>query len=343
MIGRYCARCRATLVRETQDEIIVMRVCTLLRTAAWVLSTTFSAQAYAATPSGIGSLIEQIVGAAGHVNYTGVATYEYAGRRSIIRLSSRMHEGLRQRQVVYLDGAQRKVSRYTNAINCLAAENLAPLIGNFISVRGAHRDLYEHYSVVVDNPARVVGRNVDVLRIIPVDTYRYGYSVALDRDTGLVLRSSVVNAQGQVLERFQFIELMLDPAQSADRDIIAPDAGNEHCEDGGAGKALDGPGWFPEWLPPGFMLRGSDMARSDGVSSYMYSDGIAAISVFIEPTGADAPPSFDANLGATAVVHQQARLGADNYSVSVVGEIPRAAAKKIANQVVYLVERQLPR
>ena len=53
-----------------------MRVCTLLRTAAWVLSTTFSAQAYAATPSGIGSLIEQIVGAAGHVNYTGVATYE---------------------------------------------------------------------------------------------------------------------------------------------------------------------------------------------------------------------------------------------------------------------------
>ena len=320
-----------------------MRVCTLLRTAAWILATTFSAQAYAATPSGIGSLIEQIVGAAGHVNYTGVATYEYAGRRSIIRLSSRMHEGLRQRQVVYLDGTQHKVSRYTNAINCLAAKNLAPLISDFISIRGSHRDLYRHYSVVVDNPAQIVGRNVDVLRIIPRDVYRFGYSVALDRDTGLVLRSSVVNAQGQALERFQFIELMLDPVRSPESDVIAPDAHSEHCHDGGAGKAPEGPGWFPEWLPPGFVLRGSDMAGGDGVSSYMYSDGIAAISVFIEPTGADAPPSFDANLGATAVVHQQARLGADDYSVSVVGEIPRAAAKKIANQMVYLDDRQLPR
>lgn len=320
-----------------------MRVCTLLRTAAWVLSTTFSAQAYAVTPSGIGSLIEQIVGAAGHVNYTGVVTYEYAGRRSIIRLSSRMHEGLRQRQVVYLDGAQHKVSRYTNAINCLAAENLAPLISNFISVLGSHRDLYQHYSVVVENPSRVVGRNVDVLRIVPSDAYRFGYSVALDRDTGLVLRSSVINAQGQVVERFQFIELMLDPDRFPDSDIIAPDAENEHCKGSVAVKALEGPGWLPEWLPPGFVLRGTDMSRSDGVSSYMYSDGIAAISVFIDPTGEDAPPSFDANLGATAVVHQQARLGADNYSVSVVGEIPRAVAKKIANQVVYRIERQLQR
>lgn len=316
-----------------------MRVCTLLRTAAWILSTTFSAQAYAATPSGIGSLIEQIVGAAGYVNYTGVATYEYAGRRSIIRLSSRMHEGLRQRQVVYLDGTQHKVSRYTNAINCLAAKNLAPLISDFISVRGAHRDLYQHYSVVVDNPARVVGRKVDVLRIVPSDAYRYGYSVALDRDTGLVLRSSVFNAQGQELERFQFIELMLDPVRSHDIDIIASNAGNEHCEVGVAGTVPEGPGWFPEWLPPGFVLRGSVMARSDGLSRYIYSDGIAAVSVFIEPTGTDAPPSFDANLGATAVVHQQARLGADNYSVSVVGEIPRASAKKIANKVVYLNKR----
>ncbi len=315
-----------------------MRLSALVRFLAWSLSAIFFAQAYAAPLADINSLVAQIVGAAGQVNYTGIATYEYAGRRSIVRLSSRMHEGMRHRQVDYLDGGPRKISHHADDINCLSEENLEPLMGTFLGVHGLHRNLYKHYSVVVDNPSQVGGRGVNVLRIIPNDAHRFGYVVGLDVTTGLVLRAALVNAQGQALERFQFLELMVEPPSNGTVSNIIPQRGP--CQAAVRAKRLEQPGWFPEWLPPGFELRAHGAGHADRLWTYLYSDGIAGISIFIEPTGTQVPPSFDANLGATAVLHRQAKLGKQSYSVSIVGEIPRATAKKIANQIKYRDEKQ---
>lgn len=93
----------------------------------------------------------------------------------------------------------------------------------------------------------------------PRDQHRYGFELHLDRDTGLPLKSLLLNEKGQLLERFQFTQLNTGAAPAEDQ----LQAGAE-CQVVGPAKA-DGEktvAWRSEWLPPGFTLTRSFMRRS---------------------------------------------------------------------------------
>ena len=65
----------------------------------------------------------------------------------------------------------------------------------------------------------------------------------------------------------------------------------------------------------------------------VYSDGLAAVSVFIEPMhdGADPVQSGTASLGAINIYTREVA----NHLVTVVGETPAASVQRIGNAVEY--------
>jgi sigma-E factor negative regulatory protein RseB len=74
------------------------------------------------------------------------------------------------------------------------------------------------------------------------------------------------------------------------------------------------------------------MGESRPVGQLVYSDGLAAVSVFIEPLGAGrATVPGLASLGA---IHIYTREVA-NHRITVVGEAPAASVERIANAVEY--------
>jgi sigma-E factor negative regulatory protein RseB len=74
------------------------------------------------------------------------------------------------------------------------------------------------------------------------------------------------------------------------------------------------------------------MGESRPVGQLVYSDGLAAVSVFIEPLqGAHEPGSGLASLGA---IHIYTREVA-NHRITVVGEAPAASVQRIAEAVAY--------
>jgi sigma-E factor negative regulatory protein RseB len=95
-------------------------------------------------------------------------------------------------------------------------------------------------------------------------------------------------------------------------------------------------GWVLTSLPPGYR-KITELKRSVGatpdVGQIVVSDGLAAVSVFIEPLGARAG---QAQLGL-------ARHGAlnvytrklENHLVTVVGEVPAESVRQIAHNVEY--------
>jgi sigma-E factor negative regulatory protein RseB len=69
------------------------------------------------------------------------------------------------------------------------------------------------------------------------------------------------------------------------------------------------------------------------VGQVVYSDGLAAVSVFIEPLAgrAEAPQMGLATMGAVNVYTREVA----NHLVTVVGEAPAASVQRIGNTVAY--------
>jgi sigma-E factor negative regulatory protein RseB len=92
-------------------------------------------------------------------------------------------------------------------------------------------------------------------------------------------------------------------------------------------------GWVVRDMPPGFtkVVEGFRTLRGKPaqVAHIVYSDGLVAISVFVEPTPATPQPVGLSQQGGINVYSRQL----DDYLVTVLGEAPGATVRQIAYSV----------
>ena len=156
--------------------------------------------------------------------------------------------------------------------------------------------------------------------------------MAIDNQSNLMLMSVILSLSGKPLERFQFVEIevggeldtMLMPNAQANLD--------EQCVNA-FGQQNQGE-WNVGLVPSGFFLTNSMKESLTGQTVLGFSDGLTTFTVFIESAqmSAEIPP-FTYNHGATAAVSTKIKVQGDEYTVSIVGEIPTDGAKKIAQSV----------
>ena len=108
------------------------------------------------------------------------------------------------------------------------------------------------------------------------------------------------------------------------------------ADSGAAPANLSGAGWVVTSELPGFR-KITELKRrvgeSAGVGQVVYSDGLAAVSVFIEPLDARRDP-VRTGLATVGAIHIYTREVA-KHMVTVVGEAPAASVQRIANAVEY--------
>jgi len=174
----------------------------------------------------------------------------------------------------------------------------------------------------------VAGRNVKIIQIIPKDDMRYGYILAIDSRSGLLLQSLLIGSNRRVMERFQYVDLSLEPDEEAVAKLLAePDTVVADCYvPDSASVAV---AWQASWLPPGFELVESSEDGTGNVAM-SFSDGLAFISVFVESGSELRFPDVQAQRGATVAQYANVLSGDKEYAVSVVGEVPPETAGKIA-------------
>ncbi|GAB7203755.1 hypothetical protein OS21_02440 [Dickeya oryzae] len=92
--------------------------------------------------------------------------------------------------------------------------------------------------------------------------------------------------------------------------------------------------WTPEWLPVGVEEVSRSQRPLPGVTglteSRLYSDGLFSFSVNISPVGENHPDQ-NASLG-RRTIHTEVR---NNREITVIGELPLATAKRIADNVLF--------
>lgn len=198
--------------------------------------------------------------------------------------------------------------------------------------------LLAHYRTRDLAADRVAGRDAEVLQLQPLDGLRYGYRLWFDAATGLLLRAQSISEAGQVVAQTGFSQLAVWPASGKRFRWREPDARAWKTERAVTGKA-DVAGWSFR-LPEGFSrvaalrrIVGRLPGKADEsreVLQILCSDGLAGISIFIEPWS-EARSAQPVQRGAVNMVGK--RVG--RFWLTIVGETPMAALRLVADSLEF--------
>jgi sigma-E factor negative regulatory protein RseB len=274
------------------------------------------------------SWLERMSRSLREVSYEGVFTYQHGGSVQALRISHAVEEGRETEQLTSLSGRSGGVVRTQHPLDCIHPGSKLVRIST-----GFHGDscgLAKYYSLQLGDQGRVAGRAAQFLQVVPRDMYRYGYKMALDQETGLLLRSQTLAQDGKVLEHFQFADLHIgDVANSGTEVEVLHEAGHPGVDDVTA-EAYTGAGaaWEVNWVPQGFML----------TNASTFTDGLAVFSVYLERLEQEIEPGEGrARQGGTTAYTRGMRLGGQQVLVTVVGEVPISTARMVADSVNWMV------
>jgi sigma-E factor negative regulatory protein RseB len=318
---------------------------------AWSLvALGLSLPAWSAEPTGPEnglSWLRIMASASRQLNYTGTFVYRHGNETEASRIVHFVNEaGGEFEKLETLDGPPREVIRTNDQVTCYLPNTKTILIEK----RSARRfpvlfpveltsSLTDHYDVRQAGMDRAAGYDCRIVALVPKDRLRYGHQFCAEASSGLPLRARTFSEQGVLLESFAFTELKLGGKFDRDQVKSAYAAKSQDWKVGrSASRSTDQPGrtgWVLANELPGFRKltesQRSIAGRQATVSHFVYSDGVAAVSVFIEPLPKTMPAR---NLSHQGAVNIYVRLVSD-HMVTALGEVPAETVMRIANSLEY--------
>ena len=176
---------------------------------------------------------------------------------------------------------------------------------------------------------RVAGFDADIVQVLPKDNLRFGYRIWSEKKTGLVVKLQTVDEAGRVLEQAAFSELQLDVPVRMDRLVQAmavPDGWRVEKPDAVKTSAA-AEGWGLRAPVAGFHPMSCYKRPSEGVLQWIFSDGLASVSVFAESYDRDR--HVQEGVFAAGATHTLTRRVQD-WWITVVGEVPPQTLKTFA-------------
>ncbi len=290
--------------------------------------------------------LQRIYAATERLSYTGTFVYQQGQQVETSRITHVVDAAGPRERLETLDGVPREIIRTRDEVVCYLPGSMTVKIDKQPGRRAFPailpeqlKDLAENYSITKGDVERVGGYNCQVIVLEPKDRMRYGHRLWADLNTGMLLKAKTLNEKHEVLEQFSFTQLQIGGNISRDR--LKPRFSREsrdwRVEDSGAANAnLSEAGWTIRAKPPGFRTV-TELVRTlggtSGVGHIVLSDGLAAVSVFIEPA-ATKHPTPQAGLMRQGAINVYTRP-VGGYWVTVVGEAPAESVKYIANAVEF--------
>lgn len=306
-----------------------------------------SAQAAAGEGSGgdgASQWLRRIQQAAANNSYQGTLVFNGGGTVSSSRVTHICDGRQQYERLEVLDGRARLQYRHNDQLVTLWPEHKQAsieqrdVVAEFPALpASAAGRAPEHYELRVVGRDRLAGREVDVLLLKPRDRLRYAQRLWADRETGLLLRSDLLGGAGEVLESAAFSDVQIG-GKLAPESILRPMKrleGYRVLRPVVERTQLDAEGWVMGRPVPGFQLvsctrrplavEAGDGGRLPPVLQSVFSDGLAQVSVFIEPYDAQRHrQTLGTNLGATHTL--MVRRG--DWWLTVVGEVPMATLQQ---------------
>ncbi len=292
------------------------------------------------------ALLDSIYHATRRLNYSGVFVYQNGAHTETARIVHRVDGSNIQERIEILDGTPREVVRINDEVRCYSPGTMSVRVEKNVGDRsllpilpGGTKGLADHYRIRIAGTDRVAGNECQVLMLEPKDGLRYGHKLWIDAASKMVLKAQTFDAAQTMMEGFRFTQIEIGGAIAPDRlrsryaavsrewrveemNMVAVQSANSV--------------WALNRPPPGFQ-RLAELKRrfrsAAEVSQIVLSDGLSAVSVFIEPAEGRsvAPPLGASRQGA---IHTFTRR-LDNHLITAVGDAPAECVQTIANGVTF--------
>ncbi|MFL6575700.1 MAG: MucB/RseB C-terminal domain-containing protein [Povalibacter sp.] len=292
--------------------------------------------------------LERMSRALSSQSYDGQFFHLRQSRSESMRIIHRVDsKGRITERLLSLDGSGREIVRNDGEVICYLPDKKIVLVEkrndntSLVSALPIYNDALETLYKIERSGGvvKALGRKTQIIEVTPRDQYRYGYRLWLDQETAMPLKSQLCDNNGKVIEQILFSQLNLRDRIPVDELKASVNADGFHWVRQGDSAMPRVPdavmGWSVTRLPAGFRLTTWRMQVIAGsptpVRHLVYSDGLASVSVFIEPRGTQSAP-----------MHGLAKVGAafafsrdlDGHQVTAVGEVPAATVEAIAAGVI---------
>lgn len=290
--------------------------------------------------------LDRVVTAANKLNYSGTFVFQNGALAETSRITHLVEAGGVLERIEVLDGSPREVIRSNDEVKCYLPESRTLIVEkrsqsrSFPALLPAELGgLSENYFIRKGSLGRVAGFESQSILLEPKDELRYGHQLWVDVNSGLLLKAEVMNERNEAVETFTFTQLQI--GGPIERDALKSKfvlqsrdwrVQNVHSK---MTRGED-PAWQFKVKLPGFsklagMKRQGDMDKPESLH-LVFSDGLAAISVFIEPVpSSQQVTDLDrVSVGATTVYHRTA----NGHLLVILGEVPLATLKRFGDGIV---------
>ncbi len=319
----------------------VLRMPLLL--IAGLIATSLAAQENSEFNEAVDRLNRMSV-AMSQMTYQGTFVYVQGSLVETMRITHVVDDDGIHERLVAETGRQRELWRDSSGVQWIAKDSrevvLDPALNRSYFPEMTAGDLKaaaNHYEISLGGLEPLAGRLGRQLNIVPRDEYRYGYTLWLEDPSCLLLKWEIYEQRARPLARLMFTDIRV--GQEVDLDELR------------ASNAMDGfqthlsklpekqeitrakPRWAPAKLPPGFKLtahRRQQKQAADLFQHLVYSDGIATVSVYVEPAiEGQQPPQGTSRLGTTHAFSRHS----EGMQITVVGDVPAITVREIGMSV----------
>lgn len=285
--------------------------------------------------------LNRMVGAVQTTDYEGTVIRLQNGVVDVLKVVHVVSDGVVREKVIVQEGNGLEIIRNGNEVQCILPDKKSVLIEEwndqstlFSTLPSNDIRFGNEYDLSIVREERVAGRKAVLLAIRPHDSFRFGHRIWLDLETGFPLQTRLVGSQGESIEQVKFADITLGHKIHAS--ALAPSIDIEDFSWFSSRKRTITRSVKTDWssdnLPPGFRVVSTHNEELPGqkepLTHIMYSDGLANVSVFIEPLK-NKDPAGSSQVGSSNSF--SVRNG--DYQVTAVGEVPANTVQMIATSM----------
>ena len=300
----------------------------------------FHAQAYA---EDAWATLQKTAIAARSLNYSGMFIYQNGSQLRTVQIIH-MNDGINEfARSTVMEGEPREVYSKGKDVVIIKPKNDKVVMEKrhgqnlFPAILPSSLDAIKvSYSARLGTSETVSGRSTQIVYLESKDSYRYNYKLWVDEENNLLLKMMLLN-KNETLEQVEFnqIDFLNNPKSSSVQPKI--DVSKSYVvDDTTQSSHASGGNWQISVLPPGYrkidQIEIKVPNKNVTVNQLIYSDGLAAVSLFIEPVSKGVrPKTGHLTMGSTNMC---ANVIA-GHQIIVIGEVPATTVIEMSKAVSF--------
>jgi len=314
--------------------------------AVLLFSTSLTVNAEQINSDTVREWLGRVTAAGKNLNYEGTFIYRHGNEMEAVKVIHKADEKGEHERMISLTGSAREIIRNNKVVTCILPDSKSVVVDNntpgtqLPAFPSELDQLDAYYDFSFEGYERVASRQARRVVIKPQDRFRYGYRLWIDDAFELLLRSELLDPEGNAVEQIMFTDIKLH--ESLSDDLLKPNiSGREFTWVTDDETAHDqpmsvNPNWKVKNKPKGFMLSHHNMHNLPEtnlpVEHLVYTDGLAWVSIYIEQI----VKAGDSLQGATSMgaVNAFGRV-MGQYHITAVGEVPAKTVELLSSSVVH--------